>query len=446
MIQTLETLETQLNDFDASRRREAIEALMARVDGGEVSLPEPRQIVNMHGHTFFSFNGYGYSPSYFAWKARRKGLLAAAAVDFDVLDATDEFLSASQRVGLRAAAGFETRVFLPEFATREINSPGEPGIAYHVGLGFTSSAIPDAVEFAGLKATAQQRSERMLERINAFLAPVILDYARDVLPLTPKGNATERHVCMAYDAKAREVFTDEDALAAYWSGKLGMDQAGVRAALADPPVFQGHIRAKTMKAGGAGYVRPEGPDFPRLDAVNKMILNAGGLPVMAWLDGLSVGEQALDELLDVMTATGAAAVNIIPDRNWNIKDAGTKRKKVEQFDLFIDAAGTRGLPVIVGTEINAYGQRFVDDFDAPEMARHRTVFLEGAMILYGHTMLQAAQGMGYLSEWAVNTLPDRPDRNRFFAAVGHQLDPRATDCLGGIDAAMDSDAVLRALR
>ncbi|MCL4219458.1 MAG: hypothetical protein KJ052_20955, partial [Candidatus Hydrogenedentes bacterium] len=164
MIQTLETLETQLNDFDASRRREAIEALMARVDGGEVSLPEPRQIVNMHGHTFFSFNGYGYSPSYFAWKARREGLLAAAAVDFDVLDATDEFLSASQRVGLRAAAGFETRVFLPEFATREINSPGEPGIAYHVGLGFTSSAIPDAVEFTGLKATAQQRSERMLER------------------------------------------------------------------------------------------------------------------------------------------------------------------------------------------------------------------------------------------------------------------------------------------
>ena len=33
----------------------------------------------------------------------------------------------------------------------------------------------------------------------------------------------------------------------------------------------------------------------------------------------------MDELLDVMQAGGVAAVNIIPDRNWNIKDPEVDR-------------------------------------------------------------------------------------------------------------------------
>jgi len=39
----------------------------------------------------------------------------------------DEFLSACEIAGVRGSAGMETRVFIPEFADREINSPGEPG-------------------------------------------------------------------------------------------------------------------------------------------------------------------------------------------------------------------------------------------------------------------------------------------------------------------------------
>ena len=80
----------------------------------------------------FPLNSYGYSPSKFAWLARKQGLAVAAIVDFDVLDGVDEFLDAAQMVGLKAFAGLETRVFAPEFAEEIINSPGEPGIAYHI--------------------------------------------------------------------------------------------------------------------------------------------------------------------------------------------------------------------------------------------------------------------------------------------------------------------------
>ena len=43
---------------------------------------------------------------------------------------------------LKACVGIESRVFVPEFSDQVINSPGEPGISYHMGLGFTTTDIP----------------------------------------------------------------------------------------------------------------------------------------------------------------------------------------------------------------------------------------------------------------------------------------------------------------
>ena len=79
-------------------------------------------------------------------------------VDFDVLDGVDEFLDACDLVGVRGSAGIETRVFVPEFADREINSPGEPGVCYHMGIGFTSSQVPDGV--APILADLRQAGRR----------------------------------------------------------------------------------------------------------------------------------------------------------------------------------------------------------------------------------------------------------------------------------------------
>src|SRR5690554_2059648 len=141
MSEDFAQLENQLNDFDAQKRREALLALLDKVREGAITFPEQTRDFNLHCHTFFSFNGYGYSPSYLAWKGRCEGLYAMGLVDFDVLDGVDEFLEACHLVGMRACAGMETRIFVPEFSTREISSPGEPGIAYHMGVGFPSTAV-----------------------------------------------------------------------------------------------------------------------------------------------------------------------------------------------------------------------------------------------------------------------------------------------------------------
>jgi len=439
------TWEDRLNDFNPKARSQALDALLDLVQRGDIELPETSNAVNLHIHTFFSFNGYGYSPTCVAWKARCAGLAAAAAIDFDVLDATDEFRAACRKVGVRACTGFESRTYVEEFSEYEMNSPGEPGVAYHIGVGFTSTRPEPLGMLPELKATAQARNRGILERVNPYLKPLDLDYENDVLPLTPGGNPTERHLCMAYDAKGRERFRNEDERAAFWAERLGAPPEDIKAMFADPPVFQGFLRSKTMKAGGVGYVKPEGPDFPPIADVNAFILDAGAIPTFGWLDGLSSGERRIEELLDFMMSGGTAALNIIPDRNWNLKDPGDKKTKVAELHKIVRLAQERDLPIVVGTEMNAYGQRFVDDFSAPEMAPLVEPALEGAYILHAHTLLQDRHGAGYLSDWAKGNFDSAAAKNAFFAEVGRIVGPQDENLLDAVSPSQSPQEMLAAL-
>ena len=125
----MESLERQLDSFNPRQRREALSALWRQASEAGGAHAETGTDVNLHAHTFYSYNAYGYSPSKYAWLARKAEFAVAGIVDFDVLDALDEFFEAGRLVGLKTCVSLESRVFVPEFAARVINSPGEPGIA-----------------------------------------------------------------------------------------------------------------------------------------------------------------------------------------------------------------------------------------------------------------------------------------------------------------------------
>ena len=365
----LETLETQLNDFDAVRRDAALCELLALADQGVVNVAPPSDVANMHCHTLFSYNAYGYSPTALAWLAKKSGYKFMGIVDFDVLDGVEEFLAACDLAGVRGSAGMETRVFIPEFATREINSPGEPGIFYHMGIGFTSTDVADLNGEAGailasLRARAEARNRDVAARVNAYLDPVTIDYDRDVLPLTPAGNATERHMVVAYLAAARRTIADP---VAFWATKLNAAREAIAAIIDDDPKIQNLVRAKLMKRGGVGYVQPTPEMFPAVEEVNRVITACGALPCATWLDGLSAGEQAEEELLDLLIGKGVVALNIVPDRNWRMADPEVKRVKLHKLYEIVELAQRLDLPLNVGTEMNAPGNRLVDDFAAPEL-------------------------------------------------------------------------------
>ncbi len=435
----IEELEQKLDSFDSAERKQALSALCEKVRAGEITLPEPGTDVNLHCHTFFSYNSYGYSPSKFAWLARRRGLAVAGVVDFDVLDALEEFLEAARMLGLKGCAGLETRVFVPEFSDRVMTSPGEPGITYHMGVGFPSAKLQGRLKefLLNLRKTAQQRNRDLMGRVNKHLRPVELDYERDVLVLTPSGNPTERHICLAFSRKAREIFDDDNALQQFWSEKLGVE--GKSLELPEGRELLNTIRAKTMKRGGVGYVVPDKGSFPLMADTNRFVLAAGGIPTMTWLDGTSDGEKAIEELLEVGRAAGAAAINIIPDRNYGV---GPGDEKVENLYQVVELAQKLHLPVVVGTEMNSPGQKFVDSFDSEELSPLVPVFLKGAHIVYAHSVLQQKCGLGYTSDWAKKNFESVAEKNEFFQMLGSTLEPEKEDKLSTLSEDVTAKEIL----
>ncbi len=438
----IEKLERRLDSFNLGERKQALAALCEKVRTGEIDLPQAGTDVNLHCHTFFSYNSYGYSPSKFAWLARKGGLAVAGVVDFDVLDALEEFLGAAKLLGLKACAGLETRVFVPEFADKVINSPGEPGISYHMGVGFPSSQVPLAQDefLLSLRVTAQKRNQELMGRVNKYLRPVELDYQRDVLVLTPSCNATERHMCLAYARKAESVFDNEKALADFWSKKLGVKIEP--SMLPEGRDLLNAIRAKTMKRGGVGYVQPGKGSFPLMADTNHFILSAGAIPTLTWLDGTSDGEQEIERLIEVGMSTGAAAINIIPDRNYT---PGNQDEKVKNLYQAVELAERLHLPVVVGTEMNSPGQKFVDDFATDELSTFMPVFLKGAHIVYAHSVLQRKCGLGYTSAWACKNFTEVTEKNRFFEQFGISMQPEREDALSDFDEEATPDDILEKL-
>lgn len=410
-------LENNLDSFDPKIRRENLLALMALVDDGQLTVPEPKEAANLHCHSFFSYNGYGYSPSHLAWLGKKHGIKFMGIVDFDILDGVDEFLEACAITGVLGTAGIETRVYIPEFRHAEINSPGEPGIAYHMGVGFVRSKVSTSVEsvFSDIRQQAVERNLQIIERINEYLMPFSLDYEEDVLPLTPSGYATERHIVQKIAEKS---FAKMDDPVQFWSEKLDQPVEFIENKLKDQNAFKDFLRQKLIKRGGVAYVQPEGETFPTVEIFHEIILAEDAIPCLAWLDGTSTGEADIERLLDLLMSKGVATLNIIPDRNWNITDPEVKAVKINNLYQIVDLAESLDLPIIVGTEMNSFGQKLVDDFSAPELEPVRDRFVEGAYFLYGHTLMEKKWEMGYQSEWSKKYLTDRKSKNAFYETIG----------------------------
>ena len=445
------TLEERLNHPQHAMRLRALHELKHLADAGKVSVDPERPWVNVHCHSTYSYNAHGFSVSRVAWECYRRGLAVAGIVDFDVLDGVDEALEASDALNYRLTAGLESRVYVEDFDGVVLNSPNEPAIAYYMGQGFVKAPAPGSRAERTLKSMAScavKRNRALVERVNAHLEEVVLDYERDVLPLTPSGNATERHICEAYDLKGREVFPDRVRRARFWAGRLFVSEPDVARIMDAPVPFRDMIRKKLMKVGSPGYATPEPANFPTLAEAVSMIRESGALPMYAWMDGTTAGEEDTELLIDYFCGAGQAGINIIPDRNWNLRDPDEKALKVSRLNEIVKAARGRHLPISVGTEMNRSTQPIVDRFDAPPMKPHAQTFLEGARIIWGHSLLMRHGGFGYLSEAADDAFRRDPVRkNAFFAEVGAKPAPHGRSLAALRDAcrAGSAKAILSAL-
>ena len=168
--------------------------------------------------------------------------------------------------------------------------------------------------------------------------------------------------------------------------------------------------------------------------MNRFTVKSGAIPGIAWLNGDSAGETDPDALLDLHESCGAAIFNLIPDRNWNFADPAVKAAKVANMDKIIACCLKRGMPVFCGTEMNAAGQKLIDTFSEPALAKHLKTFVDGAAVLNAHTIL-APFGLGFLSDWSKAVFGgDKAARNEFFIRFGRAAHPSVSKKMTGLDA------------
>ncbi|MBN2301773.1 MAG: hypothetical protein JXN60_04575 [Lentisphaerae bacterium] len=417
-MKSLEQLVSDLNSFDPLVRKNALRLL---ADSRAAAFPVEGVNLNMHFHSFFSYNAKSYSPSRIVWEAKNVGLFAAGLCDFDVLDGLEEFLDAGRMLELRVAVALETRVYLEEYADVEISSPGEPGVTYIMGAGFARELVGGSKQAAGLadyKIRAGQRNKALIDRINARLPTIALDYEKDVLPLTPAGGATERHIVTAYINKARTVAKNAEEFISLWSSVLGENSTNMEKLMANQPAFEEAVRKKLAKRGGLGYIQPSIGAFPPAQDFIDWVLSCDAIPMITWLDGTSDGEKDGCAMLECMRDKGAAALNIIPDRNWNVSDPKEAARKVSLLDDIVTTAESMDLPINIGTEMNKQGLPFVDSLTCKALQPYRDTFTRGAAVMVGHTVLLRYADYSYIGRKAKNDIGRLSDRNKFFETIG----------------------------
>ncbi len=405
----------RLNAFDPAVRSEALDKLIAETD-----LPATDSNVNMHLHSFFSFNAEDASPTRLAWDARKHGLYAAGLCDFDVLDGLEEFLDAGRSLALRTAVSLETRAYFEEYADTEINSPGEPGITYIMGAGFGKALpakSPADRTLKSLRDRASQRNLALVSRINQRVPALKIDYGNDVAPLSPGDCPTERHIIRAYCRKADSL--GSAAAIRLWADILQKPPAEIRVLLENRPSIEDAVRSKLVKRGGLAYETPTRAMFPAVDAFVQWILESRAIPMATWLDGESEGERDPAAMLECLREKGVAAVNIIPDRNWNIADAAQRQRKIDNLRKFVATAEAMNMPINIGTEMNKDGQPFYDDLTGPVLKEFAASFLDGARVMIGQTILSRYADYAYCdARVAADFNNNRRQQNAFFAAVG----------------------------
>ncbi len=415
-IKETEQLVQNLSSFNDKERMAALK----RLQGKGTNPREELQNVNMHFHSFYSYNAEFWSPVRIAWEAKQRALYASGIIDFDVLSGLEEFFKAGEILALRTNVGIETRAYLEEFEDKEIDSPGEPGVSYIAGTGFFKIPEKGSLEAKTLEMYRKKAASRnigLIERINRHVPEIALNYS-EVIPLTPSGNATERHIVSAYIQKAAEVFTEPDQRVAYWTRILDLDLVSSRELLGSMHSFEDVVRSKFAKKGGFGYVQPSRETFPPVQDFFDFVRSCGAIPMESWLDGCSEGEKDGRTLLELSVSKGAAALNIIPNRNWNIADSELKAIKTQNLKEIVEIAVSMNLPLHIGTEMNKKGLPFVDDLEGADLNPYKEVFLKGARICVGHTILGRFANFSYVGQNAESDFGNPGRRNEFFASVG----------------------------
>lgn len=383
--------------------------------------------VNNHIHTTYSFSPY--SPTAAVYFARMAGLATCGLMDHDSIAGAEEFLAATQAIGMGATIGIECRVSFANspFASRRINNPDQDGIVYMALHGVPHTQTGRVNEFfAPYRAKRNVRNAKMVAAVNGLMAKygVTLDFEKDVLPLSNAakgGSVTERHLSRALSEKLLARYPEGAALVRFLEEDMGFAiSAKVRGYLMDEAnSFRMYDLLGFIKSDVIGkFYIPATDECPDVRDVLALSEEVGAISAYAYLgdvgDSVTGDKRAqkfeddyLDELVPFLKELGFRAITYMPSRN-TMAQLNRVRALCEQY----------GLMQISGEDINSPRQSFVCEAQRDPAFAH---LITATWALIAHEWRATANPEdGLFSAKSVEKWPSLAERLSAFAAFAER--------------------------
>ena len=373
--------------------------------------PRARRGTNGHIHTSESFSVFR-SPTEAVWQAAREGIAVLGINDHYTVAGHEEFRRACAAAGIAATFSIEAVAMDRDAAQAGIktNDPDNPGRVYLCGKGITqrpAEASPEMQNLVRMRAALEHRNRAMTEKVRRLFRDRLGADGptwENVVALTPRGNATERHLAYAALLRLRELAAKQ--------GKplpelIAACCGSAPPAVDDDATLQIFLRAKLLKAGAPCYVPEDEDAFVSVADLRSIFLAFGAIPTYPVLGNpILEGERDIGALLDKLESTGFYAVEVIPHRNTR-----------ERLREIVITAQRRWWPVFNGTEHNTPETKPLLDPDAldPEV---EPWFRQSTAVLLGHQRLVAQGQPGFVDREGRPTISDPQARFEHFCQAG----------------------------
>ena len=332
---------------------------------GTVFPPAVPQYINNHIHTTYSFSPY--SPTAAVYAARMEGLCTAGIIDHDSISGAEEFLEAAKLVGIPVTIGMEARVSMAGTRLEGLrtNNPDQVGVSY-----MTIQSVPHSqidrlnAFFRPYRAARHRRNRQMVERINALLPELALDYDRDVLPLSmakEDGGVTERHLMYALAIKLVKIVGKGEAMVQKLSAMgISLSEKQKSQMLDTGYPFYEYDLLGILKSAFVPQIFIDATDeCPKLSEVVKLCRDIDAILCYAYLgdvgDSVTGDKKAqkfeddyLEDVFECLKEEGITAVAYMPTRNTPAQ-LTRLRSLCQQYNMF----------QISGEDINSPRQSFI---------------------------------------------------------------------------------------
>ena len=327
--------------------------------------------VNSHIHTPYSFSAFKSIEEAFML-AEKEGITVLGINDFFVTDGYSEFNDIAQQYRIYPLFNIEFIGLLKQEQNKgiRVNDPGNPGRMY-----FCGKALKNPVSFSDnnrnkldkVITESQVQVKEMLDKLAQLLhsidAPFSLTYD-EIKMKYARELVRERHIAQGLRNAINEHFTDAESKLAFITKLYSGDAP--QADLNNNSSFEGELRGKLLKAGGAAFVAEDESSFLPIPELVEIIIDGGGIPCYPVLLDDKNGsytefEKNPEDLLKRLKELKVGAVELIPGRN-NITNIRTFVKFFHEHNFLVSFGTEHNTPEMTPMEVKAGANTPLDDY------------------------------------------------------------------------------------